>query len=120
MADSVDIGDDASGTVERGLGSGPFRLGESGVARKTAWVLSAWSAQIAGKHPSVASVYRALAEAEQAELDAPADDDLPRRPVRVRIRRPGEPLTAEETELRERLVAQRAELDAAELEEVGQ
>ncbi|MFJ9613461.1 hypothetical protein [Streptomyces noursei] len=34
MTGSVDIGDDASGTVERGLGSGPFRLGESGVAEE--------------------------------------------------------------------------------------
>ncbi|MFF4519800.1 hypothetical protein [Streptomyces mirabilis] len=34
MASSVDLGDDASGTVERGLGSGPFRLGEPGVAQE--------------------------------------------------------------------------------------
>jgi hypothetical protein len=34
------------------------------------------------------------------------DDGLPLRPKSVRIRRPGEPLTAEEIELRERLQAQ--------------
>ncbi|MEU6237204.1 hypothetical protein [Kitasatospora sp. NPDC047058] len=73
----------------------------------------------AGKHPSVASVYRALAEAEQDALDAPADDDLPLRPKPARILRPGEPLTPEEIELRERLVFQRAELNAAALEELG-
>ncbi|MGW0750804.1 hypothetical protein [Streptomyces sp. NPDC002587] len=33
---------------------------------------------------------------------------------------PGDSLTAEEIELRERLVVQRAELDAAQLEEVSQ
>ncbi|GAA1273215.1 hypothetical protein GCM10009665_71320 [Kitasatospora nipponensis] len=74
----------------------------------------------AGKHPSVASVYRALAEAEQTAPDAPADDDLSQRPVRVRIRRPGDLLTPEEAALRERLVAQRTDLDADEYEEVGQ
>ncbi|MFF4763296.1 hypothetical protein [Streptomyces sp. NPDC001292] len=72
-----------------------------------------------GKHPSVASVYRALAEAEQTAPDVSADDDLPRRPARVRIRRPGEPVTPEEIELRERLIAQRAELYADDLEEAG-
>ncbi|MFG2895190.1 recombinase family protein [Streptomyces sp. NPDC048248] len=56
----------------------------------------------AGKSPSVASLYRALAEAEAAAVD----DDLPMLPKPVRIRRPGEPLTAEEIELRERLQAQ--------------
>ncbi|MET9037718.1 hypothetical protein [Streptomyces mirabilis] len=56
----------------------------------------------AGKSPSVASLYRALAEAE-----APAvDDGLPMRPKPARIRRAGEPLSAEEIELRERLQAQ--------------
>ncbi|MFD4764603.1 recombinase family protein [Streptomyces sp. NPDC058439] len=62
------------------------------------------SGKNAGKSPSVASLYRALAEAE-AEAAA-ADDGLPLRPKHVRIRRPGEPLTAEEIELRERLQAQ--------------
>ncbi|MFG2918551.1 recombinase family protein [Kitasatospora sp. NPDC048298] len=71
----------------------------------------------AGKHPSVASVYRALAEAEEAAADTPADD-LPRRPKPARILGPEDPLTPEEIDLRERLVAQRTELDAAELEEV--
>ncbi|MFD3676860.1 recombinase family protein [Streptomyces sp. NPDC058613] len=56
----------------------------------------------AGKSPSVASLYRALAEAEAAA----ADDGLPMRPKPVRIRRAGEPLSAEEIELRERLQAQ--------------
>ncbi|BCK67446.1 hypothetical protein Srufu_013990 [Streptomyces libani subsp. rufus] len=71
----------------------------------------------AGKHPSVASVYRALAEAEPG---APADDDRPRRPKPARILRPEDPLTPEEIELRERLGAQRAALTAADREEVGQ
>lgn len=54
----------------------------------------------AGKSPSVASLYRALAEAE-------ADDDgLPLRPKPVRIRRPEDPLTPAEIDLRERLQAQ--------------
>lgn len=56
----------------------------------------------AGKSPSVASLYRALAEAENAV----ADDDLPLRPKPVRIRRPEDPLTPEEIDLRERLQAQ--------------
>jgi DNA invertase Pin-like site-specific DNA recombinase len=56
----------------------------------------------AGKHPSVASLYRALAEAEAAAVD----NGLPLRPEPVRIRRPEEPLTAEEIDLRERLQAQ--------------
>ncbi|MFI5571179.1 hypothetical protein ACIA6T_28330 [Streptomyces sp. NPDC051740] len=56
----------------------------------------------AGKSPSVASLYRALAEAEEAA----ADDGLPLRPKPVRIRRPEDPLTPEEIDLRERLQAQ--------------
>jgi DNA invertase Pin-like site-specific DNA recombinase len=56
----------------------------------------------AGKFPSVASLYRALAEAEQAA----ADDGLPIRPKPVRIRHPDDPLTPEEADLRERLQAQ--------------
>ncbi|WP_234426251.1 recombinase family protein [Streptomyces kebangsaanensis] len=56
----------------------------------------------AGKHPSVASLYRALAEAEQAD----ADDGLPVGPAPVRIRRPDGPLMPEEADLRERLQAQ--------------
>ncbi|MFD0068024.1 recombinase family protein [Streptomyces sp. NPDC056637] len=43
----------------------------------------------AGKNPSVASLCRALAEAEEAA----ADDGLPLRPKPVRIRRPEDPLT---------------------------
>ncbi|GAA2626702.1 hypothetical protein GCM10009863_46960 [Streptomyces axinellae] len=54
----------------------------------------------AGKSPSVASLYRALAEA------AAVDDGLPLRPKPVRARRPEDPLTPEEIELRERLQAQ--------------
>ncbi|MFD9069804.1 recombinase family protein [Streptomyces lasiicapitis] len=54
----------------------------------------------AGKSPSPASLYRALAEAEVAAAD------LPLRPKPVRIRRPEDPLTLEETDLRERLQAQ--------------
>jgi hypothetical protein len=56
----------------------------------------------AGKSPSVASLYRALAEAEEAA----ADDGLPLRPKPARIRRPEDPLTAEEIDLRERLQSQ--------------
>jgi len=56
----------------------------------------------AGKSPSVASLYRALAEVEQAA----ADDGLPIRPKQDRIRRPDDPLTPEEMNLRERLQAQ--------------
>jgi hypothetical protein len=56
----------------------------------------------AGKSPSVASLYRALAEAEEAAVD----DGLPLRPKPVRIRRPEDPLTPEEIDLRERLQAQ--------------
>ncbi|QYN26654.1 hypothetical protein [Amycolatopsis sp. DSM 110486] len=43
----------------------------------------------AGKSPSVASLYRALAEAEAAAVD----EGLPLRPKPVRIRQPGEPGT---------------------------
>ncbi|MCI2424040.1 recombinase family protein [Saccharopolyspora sp. K220] len=53
----------------------------------------------AGESPSVASLYRALAEAEEAT----SDGDLPTRPKPARIRRPGELLTPEETDLRQRL-----------------
>lgn len=56
----------------------------------------------AGKSPSVASLYRALADAEAAA----ADDGLPLRSKPVRIRRPEDPLTPAEIDLRERLQAQ--------------
>ncbi|MFI2316648.1 hypothetical protein [Streptomyces sp. CB00072] len=56
----------------------------------------------AGKSPSFASLYRALAEAEGT---AP-DDGLPLRPKPARVGRPEDPLTAEEIDLRERLQAQ--------------
>ncbi|MCM1973026.1 hypothetical protein [Streptomyces sp. G1] len=69
----------------------------------------------AGKHPSVASVYRALAEAEEATAATQATDDLSQRPTPVRLHRPDEPLKAEEIGLRERLVVQRAVLDAEEV-----
>ncbi|GAB3207805.1 recombinase family protein [Nocardia tengchongensis] len=55
----------------------------------------------AGKHPSVASLYRALAEAEQT-----TDDDQLIRLIPARIRRPGDPMTPEETDLRQRLQTQ--------------
>ncbi|MGV9249809.1 recombinase family protein, partial [Streptomyces sp. NPDC003710] len=55
-----------------------------------------------GKSPSVASLYRALAEAENAT----AEDDLPLKPKPARIRRPKDPLTPEEIDLRQRLQAQ--------------
>ncbi|WP_127361462.1 recombinase family protein [Actinacidiphila soli] len=67
-----------------------------------------------GQAPSVASIYRALAEHEKKEAypeavaAARADfadlqdvDDIPR-PRRVRIRRPDDPLTPEEVDLRQR------------------
>jgi len=56
----------------------------------------------AGTSPSVASLYRALAEAEQAA----ADDGLPLRPRPARIRRPEYPLIPEEIDLRQRLQSQ--------------
>ncbi|WUX65388.1 recombinase family protein (plasmid) [Streptomyces sp. NBC_01431] len=59
----------------------------------------------AGEHPWVASVYRALAEAEEA-ANAAADDGLPLRPRPARIRQDDEPLTPEEIDLRRRLIAQ--------------
>ncbi|MET7664734.1 recombinase family protein [Streptomyces sp. NPDC005463] len=68
-----------------------------------------------GQAPSVASIYRALAEHEKGEAypeaveQAHADfaelqdaDDIPR-PRRARIRRPDDPITAEEADLRQRL-----------------
>ncbi|MFF4507362.1 recombinase family protein [Streptomyces sp. NPDC001401] len=71
-----------------------------------------------GQAPSVASIYRALAENEKQEAypeavaQAHADfadlqdvDDIPR-PRRVRIRRPGDPLAADEADLRQRLQTQ--------------
>ncbi|WP_416978933.1 hypothetical protein [Streptomyces sp. T028] len=56
----------------------------------------------AGKSSSVASLYRALAEAETDTLD----DGLPLRPKPARIRRLDDPLTPEEADLRQRLEAQ--------------
>ena len=41
-----------------------------------------------GKHPSVASLYRALAEAEEADAPDEAQVIGPRRPVRARITGP--------------------------------
>ncbi|MGH3233232.1 MAG: recombinase family protein [Streptosporangiaceae bacterium] len=60
------------------------------------------SGKNAGKSPSVASLYRALAEAEPAA----ADESLPIRPKPARIRHPDDPLTPDEADLRERLQAQ--------------
>ncbi|MFE6104986.1 hypothetical protein ACFVQ4_34280 [Streptomyces laurentii] len=51
----------------------------------------------------------------KAAAAAEAHDDLPLRPTPVRIRRPDDPLATEETALRERLVAQRAVMDAEEV-----
>ncbi|MFC5664347.1 recombinase family protein [Kitasatospora misakiensis] len=70
-----------------------------------------------GKNPSVASLYRALADAEEAAALAAVDDSLPLRPKPAQIHQPGDPLTPEEIDLRERLVAQRAQLTAADREE---
>jgi len=61
------------------------------------------SGKNAGQHPSVASLYRAFAEAETAAV---TDDRYPLRPRPARIRQDGELLTAGEAGLRERLVAQ--------------
>ncbi|MFI6688504.1 recombinase family protein [Streptomyces sp. NPDC050485] len=66
------------------------------------------------QHPSVASVYRALAEAEQR--DAPDAEDLPAAPACTRIRRPSQPSTVEETDLRERIIAQRIDNPDLELD----
>ena len=60
------------------------------------------SGKNAGKSPSVASLYRALAEAEHAA----ADDSLPIRPRPARIRHPDDPLAPGEASLRQRLQAQ--------------
>jgi len=54
----------------------------------------------AGSPPSVASLYRALAEGEQAATD---DDPTQLRPKPARIRQDGDPLTDEEAALRDRL-----------------
>lgn len=64
----------------------------------------------AGQHPSVASVYRALAEAE--ETDAPAGPDIiaPRRPNRVDLTGPG---SGTDPELMERLTRQALNGDTA-------
>ncbi|MFI2318845.1 hypothetical protein ACH5AP_39310 [Streptomyces anulatus] len=51
---------------------------------------------------AVASLYRALSEVE----DAAVGDGLPLRPKPFRIRRPEDPLTAEEIGLRNRLQSQ--------------
>ncbi|MFE1391105.1 hypothetical protein ACFW5M_33835 [Streptomyces albogriseolus] len=57
----------------------------------------------AGQHPSVASVYRALADAE--ETDAPVGPDIitPRRPIRGDLTGPG---SSTDPELMERLTRQ--------------
>lgn len=71
-----------------------------------------------GQAPSVASIYRALAEHEKKETypeaivkahvdftDLQDGDDVPR-PRRVPIRRPDDPLMAEEADLHQRLQGQ--------------
>ena len=55
----------------------------------------------AGSPPSVASLYRAFAEAE-AQAGQAADDRLPLRPKPARIRQDGEPETPEQAALRHR------------------
>ncbi|MCG6497041.1 hypothetical protein [Kitasatospora sp. A2-31] len=55
---------------------------------------------------------RAPAKAEKAAAAAEAGSSLPLRPTPVRIRRPDDPITTEQSELRERLVAQRVAMDA--------
>lgn len=57
----------------------------------------------AGKSPSVASLYRALAEAEEADAATEAQVIGPRRPVRARIIGPG---SGTDPELMERLTRQ--------------
>ncbi|MFE2473078.1 hypothetical protein [Streptomyces mirabilis] len=57
----------------------------------------------AGQHPSVASVYRALAEAEAAEAPAGPEIIAPRRPTRVDFTGPG---SGTDPELMERLTRQ--------------
>jgi DNA invertase Pin-like site-specific DNA recombinase len=57
----------------------------------------------AGRHPSVASLYRALAEAEDAASPDDAQVIGPRRPVRARITGPG---SGTDPELLERLTVQ--------------
>ncbi|MEY9839563.1 hypothetical protein [Streptacidiphilus sp. EB103A] len=67
----------------------------------------------AGRNPSLASVYRALADAEdQTDL---GDVPLPR-PVRTVIRRPVQSLTAEETRQRGELISERLAVTEADLE----
>ncbi|MFD3947703.1 hypothetical protein [Streptomyces sp. NPDC058579] len=57
----------------------------------------------AGRHPSVASLYRALTEAEEAAVSDDAPVIGPRRPVRASITGPG---SGTDPELMERLTAQ--------------
>ncbi|WP_431045381.1 hypothetical protein ACQUSR_28015 [Streptomyces sp. P1-3] len=68
----------------------------------TAKKLTIKTGKNAGKSSSVASLYRALAEAE----DTAIDDELPRRPKPALIRRPDDLLTPEEADFRQRLQAQ--------------
>ena len=60
----------------------------------------------AGSAPSVASLYRAFAEAEAAAEQAAANDRGTLRPKPARIRQHDEPEPPEEAELRDRLQAQ--------------
>jgi DNA invertase Pin-like site-specific DNA recombinase len=61
----------------------------------------------AGKPPSVASLYRALADTEDTP-PTPVDQVAALRPKPTRIRQTGEPLTPEELDLRRRVIAGRA------------
>lgn len=74
----------------------------------------------AGRHPSVASLYRALAEAEEADTSDDAQVIGPRRPVRARITGRG---SGTDPELMERLTAQVLDGDTVslrQLEDAGQ
>lgn len=64
--------------------------------------LTAKTGKNAGKSPSVAQLYRALADTDAATVD----DGLPLRPKPVHIRRAEAPLTPEEIDLRDCLQVQ--------------
>ncbi|MGW1616522.1 peptide deformylase [Streptomyces sp. NPDC002285] len=80
-------------------GSTVTRVYERGLARLVAHEIDHLDGLL---YPSVASLYRALAEPEATA----ADDGLPLRPKPVRIRQPEDLLTAEEIDLRDRLQSQ--------------
>ena len=69
----------------------------------------------AGRNPSLASVYRVLAD-DQDENAAAHEGTPPPRPVRTVICRPDEPLTADETRQRDELICQRLVMNEDDLE----